>query len=162
MQNTPMNDERPELDRKQVESYFQELIKAIISLSLPAEKQREIHGFGFAGEEMVQEFRNLFLPFKDLYHEHRIVNDGQMPFLETLNTLLEEKAASEPEEFWDQLESAGEWNRIRNMAIESLSALGKGHLTLNITKMSVSVPTKSGRDVTIQQTTTELVEKENR
>ncbi len=156
-----MEERTPQPDKKQTEEYFKELIKAIISLSLPADKQREIHGHGFAGEEMLQGFRSLFLPFRDLYQNYDIVDDGQLPFLDSLHTLLEEKVKMEPEEFWDKLETASEWNRIRNTAIETLSALGKGHLTLKITQMNVSVPSKSGRDITVQQTTTELIEKKN-
>ena len=108
----------------------QNLVTFLLTISLPPEKQKEIHGIGNPGLEMPE-----YVHFDDGYKEdiERIQQDRLLPennIAEIDNFISELRDKSE--EFWLDFESSSEWNSIRNKAFKLYRHLGLGELEIII------------------------------
>lgn len=119
-------------EKEQVQSLFDELVKHLIVLSLPAEYQREYIGLGHTGDELAIDFDNYYTSRKEQYLKEGFINHEQSDLLDKLDSFFEERSGGHHEEFWEDVDSHSDWQKVRMKAKECLAALGKQDYGLKV------------------------------
>lgn len=123
-------------DFERVEFNFDELIKTILILSLPAKKQLEVMGFGNIGDEMAIDFGTYYNDCIDEFLEKNFINKNQKVYLDKINKFLDDRGGNDEYlDFWldkEQLSIHPDWETIRKMAKNALKVLNKYHLGLKV------------------------------
>lgn len=115
--------------------FFQELIKNIITLSSPAEKQIYIIGIGHTGDEMVIDFDTFYSGHKNHYLELGLLTLEQLRSLENFNEFLDEKCVNKSGEFFmsrSELKLNKTWDEIRCEAKKLLILLNKDQMDIEV------------------------------
>jgi hypothetical protein len=118
-----------------IQYHFEELIKTIITLSSPAERQIFIIGIGHTGDEMVIDFDTHYKEHIDHYLSTGLLTLEHANSLKQYDDFLSERCAGQPVEFFlDQLElkTNSIWAEIRIESKKLLKALNKEHLGLEV------------------------------
>jgi len=119
-------------EEKQVQRLFDNLIKHLIVLLLPADYQKEYFGFGHIGDELALEFENYYTLQKEQYLKYGLINQEQKVILDSLNTFFEERSGKEHEEFWEGVKNHSDWEIVRKLAKNSLELLGKAEYGIKV------------------------------
>ena len=142
---------------------FTELIKTLITLSVSAERQKEIIGQGEVCDEMAIDFENHFTNVWQTYPDHDLLTKINLEKLKDLDTFLEERSGNEHPDFWNDalLGVNAEWEIVREKAKNILTLLGAQHLTLEIIRTDKHHPLDNGKQLQTQITETRIVETGN-
>jgi hypothetical protein len=127
---------------------FDELIKTLITLSVPPERQVEICGFGCPGDDMANDFDSYYTHCRKLYLDHGLVETKHVKLLDELDHYLDSRSGAQYAEFWenpDLLSSHPDWEEIRGLAHSCLVSLGKTHLDVEVSHV---IENKTGPDGT--------------
>ncbi len=135
---------------------FNELIKTLIAISLPADKQRQIYGIGLVGDEMVEDFYTYFTLIKDSLIERGFINQSAQTILDQIDNYTDVLSNEKNEDFWDEIEIHEEWEKLRTMAKEALINLEKENLGL---KVNHDNKMDKKDNIIVQRTTIELTDK---
>ena len=135
---------------------FQELIKTLIALSLPAEKQIEIYGIGLAGDEMLEDFHSYYVLIKSSLIERGFVTSDAEQILNQIDSFTDKLSDEKEEDFWDELDIHEEWQELRTMAKNALISIGMDKYGIKV-KHENDVDKKN--NIVTQKTTVELIEK---
>ncbi|MFI2742736.1 hypothetical protein ACG2LH_08355 [Zhouia sp. PK063] len=135
---------------------YHELIKTLIALSLPAEKQREVYGVGLVGDEMLEDFYSYYVLIKNSLIEREFVTYDSEQLLNQIDLFTDKLSEDKDEDFWDELEKYEEWQELRTMAKNALVSLGMDNYGLKV-KHENDVDKKN--NIVVQKTTVKLIEK---
>ncbi|MEO1628710.1 MAG: hypothetical protein AAFV25_26415, partial [Bacteroidota bacterium] len=121
----------PEADN--LPQQFDELIKTLIVMSLPLEKQREFYGLGVIADEMMLDFESHYTLNKDRFAQTEWINEAAKKQLDEIDALTEAWSAEKEEDFWFDMEKhPSDWDVLRQKASRALTLLEKDHLTVDI------------------------------
>ncbi|GGK86942.1 hypothetical protein ACD591_19790 [Rufibacter glacialis] len=120
--------EEEELVRK----LFDELIKHLIVLSLPADYQKEYIGGGDTGDELALDFENYYILQKEQYLKYGLINHEQESQLDSIEAFFDERSGQEHLDFWEGVKTHSDWIKVREWAKECLEALGKQDYGINV------------------------------
>ncbi|MBC3541087.1 hypothetical protein ACFSC6_06670 [Rufibacter sediminis] len=115
-----------------VSKLFDELIKHLIVLSLPADYQKEYIGGGHTGDELALDFENCYVLQKEQYLSQGLINQEQLSLLDTLDDLFYERSGQEHLDFWEGVKTHSDWIQVRELAKGCLTALGKQDYGINV------------------------------
>lgn len=141
---------------------FDELVKTLIVLSAPADRQKEICGYGCPGDDMANDFDEYYTQARNLYVEHDLLTSEQLKVLDELDRYLEGRSGQWNAEFWQEpssLTSHPDWESIRGLANACLVGLGKWHLDLEVSHEIENTLASDGKPLVIQHTHMKLKEK---
>ncbi len=145
-------------EAKELNWYFTEFIKILITLSLPAKEQFEAYGDGSIGKEMAEDLKAYYTDFKDEFLEngqileiHKIKIDKLEDFLNSKN----EEFFNNPEELYTN----ADWKEIRKMAKECLKLLKLEHLGIQTTIVNEPSVDENGEEVMFQIIQTQIIDK---
>ena len=144
-----------------LEWQFDELVKTLIVLSYPADKQIEAMGLGQVADEMALDFENYYSNLYPEYIQRKWITTDQKIALDKLDQFLRKKSGKKNFTFWEnsQLSIHPDWEKIRKMAKEILILLHKDHLTVEVTIKNETIKDENGEELTIQQIITNLINK---
>jgi hypothetical protein len=120
-------------ETQQLIQQFNKLIKTLIALSSPADRQREIYGEAHAGDEMAEDFFSYYTQIKSSLLGKGLIVQGNVEMLDNLDRFLDEKAWEKNCEFWNGLERHADWPKLRELARLGLVSLGKENCKLRVT-----------------------------
>jgi len=138
---------------------FDELLKTLITLSSPAERQIEICGIGCPGDEMANDFDSYYTHCRKLYAEQGLMAPTQFEAMDDLDRYLESRSGQNYSGFWEDtasLFSHPDWEEIRSLARSCLRSLGKSHLDLEVFHETEETQGRNGTTLLIQRTKTGL------
>jgi hypothetical protein len=138
---------------------FSELLKTLITLSSPHEKQVEIMGYGSVADEMATDFETYYSLSYQSYLNYKLLTFEQKQALDGLDKYLEERSGEKNPEFWDdsQLGINPEWEEVRKKAKEILKLLNRDDLAIEFERKE---DVDATGNVVIQATKSRLVNKE--
>lgn len=126
------------MDKEIVQYHYDELIKSLVTLASPAEKQKYIMGYGHVGDGMIIEFESHYnLGMAEYYQNLGIFSDNQLQRLDDYDKFLDEKCDKQELEFFtdfNQLKSNAIWEEIRDETSKLLRFLDKDNLDIEITR----------------------------
>jgi hypothetical protein len=137
---------------------YHELIKTLIALSLPAEKQREVYGIGLVGDEMLEDFYSYYVLIKNSLIEREFVTSESERILNKIDSFTDQLSEEKDEDFWDELEEHEEWEELRTLAKSALISLGMDNYGLKV-KHENDVDKRN--NIVTQKTTIDLIEKDD-
>ena len=141
-------------DRSYVVEKKQDLVETLFGLSLPAQKQWELVGPPFPGEELMVDLYTYYDEMKTDYLHYGILEPEQCHCLDKLVAELEGRQKLEDAEtfFLDpsQLETNEGWDIIRAMAKAALAALGYDSEKMKGVA-EVELTTSGGKEVAIHR-----------
>ncbi len=141
---------------------FEELVKTLLTLSSPAEKQREICGISCPGDDMANDFDSYYTLCKSQYIDRGYLTSLQIEALDKLDKFLEDRSGQQYEEFWcnsTSLDQHKDWETIRELAKNCLDVLGKTDFDIVVEHTFEHDVSNDGKEVTIQHTKTQSVPK---
>ncbi|WDF56448.1 hypothetical protein [Mucilaginibacter sp. KACC 22063] len=120
---------RPQLDDNESVTCwkFDGLLKNLNVLSLPADRQKAIMGYGCIADEMAEDFNTYFTLNRQEYLEKGLLDQQQCDQLDKLDSLLEKYSGDGNTGFWDdqQLDTNKDWQSVREIAKHILIVLRK-------------------------------------
>lgn len=135
---------------------FNELIKTLITISLSADKQRQIIGIGWAGDEMMDDFYTYYTLIRDNLLERGFIKNQAIILLDQLDKFTDQLSKEKHEDFWNEIEAHSEWEQLRGIAKAIL-------LVMNLEELGLKVKHENEVDennaVIAQKTFIELVDK---
>lgn len=138
-----------------------ELIKTLVTLSYPAEKQKEIIGAEAVPDEMAIDFESYFtLAYKE-YLKHNLLTKPAIERLLELDQYFDARSGTKYPAFWNErsLHTLADWAEVRLKAKEILALLGYEDLEIQFDRTEKVEETERGKVVTVQTTHTRLVDK---
>lgn len=115
---------------------FEELIKTLILLGMPAEKQIEYSGDLIPfGDDIVNDFDVYYTHSKNELLENNFLNHKQVEIIDRLDNFFEKKSGEDFIDFWTDnsiLKTDPDWKKIRELAKECLMVLGKNDCGIKI------------------------------
>ncbi|KOR90383.1 hypothetical protein [Paenibacillus solani] len=123
------------MEQEFIQYHFEELIKTIITLSSPADRQIYIIDIGHTGDEMVIDFDTHYKDLLVYYLNTGLLTSEQAKSLKRYDDFLNQKCAGQPVEFFlDRLElkTNNIWEEIRNESKKLLKTLDKEDLVLEV------------------------------
>lgn len=140
------------MDKEIIQYHFDELLKTLIILSSPAEKQKYIMGFGNVGEDMLVDFDSHFNgDMGNHYVETGLLSVNQVKKLEEYDRFIDKKCKGQTTDVFtnfDELKNNSIWEEIRTETDILLKYLTKD-------KMDIEVKRKM--DKNIEWTKTKLI-----
>ncbi|GGA16717.1 hypothetical protein GCM10008018_71440 [Paenibacillus marchantiophytorum] len=126
------------MEKDIVQYHYDELIKSLVTLSSPAEKQKYIMGYGHVGDDMIIEFENHYnLGMADYYFDIGLFTDNQLQKIDDYDKFLDEKSGEQELDFFtdfDQLNSNPIWEEIRVETSKLLRFFDKDNLDIEVTR----------------------------
>jgi len=143
---------------------YGELVKALITLSSDANRQKELIGVGAVADEMAEDLNNYFTESCKQLKENRLLTDDLIIHLQKLDQFLDDRSGDRMHDFWDdsKLESHPDWSIVRQMAKDVLVSMKMDHLDIDFDRTEKYKTTNSGQQLVMQSTRTKLVNKEVR
>lgn len=131
-----------------------ELVKHLVILSIPAEEQKEIMGYGTVTEEMAIDFDCSFAPYSQNYVDKQLLTEEQQRMLELLNTFFDDRTGNGRPGFWDDdcLGSHPDWDKVREMAKDILTEMGYDNLILDLERTIEKTQSNKGEPLVIETT----------
>jgi len=142
------------MNKELIMYHFEEFIKALITLSLPAEKQIHIIGIGHTGDEMVIDFDTFYREHIDYYIKEGLISTKQAVLSEAFDNFLEAQCLNQPPEFFldrKVLKESQVWEDIR---IETKKLL------LELDRADWDIRVHRRVDGNIEHTKTEIIKKD--
>jgi hypothetical protein len=104
---------------------FGELLKTLITLSSPAERQLDIMGAGLASDEMAEDFYRFFSDRQEFLDRGLLAASTLAP-LQHLNDYLDQRSGDHAPDFWDEqnLATHPDWQNVRQQAKAILQDMG--------------------------------------
>lgn len=95
--------------------FYEELIMSIITMSLPAERQKEVIGVGCVGDEILEDFDNFYCMRREIYMDHDIFSEKQLQMLDEFNTYLDKFNGLNEDFYWNiqELKNNPLWEELR-------------------------------------------------
>jgi hypothetical protein len=149
-------------DKKLLKWKFDELIKNLIVISFPANKQIEICGIGHPGDDIANDFDTYFNLSKFEYIKNNLLNDEQILELEKIDNFFNERSGKNNDGFWDNLESNSDWQILRQMAANCLKILKKDNLTITFKIKNKYTKSENGNKILIQNIKIKLINNKKR
>ncbi len=148
-------------ETNQVKWNYWEFLKTLVTLSSPADKQKEIIGFGAVADEMAIDFDSYYTLNFQRYLDHKLLTENQVNKLNSLDIFFNDRSGDKMPEFWDDdlLDSNPEWKKVRKTAQEILAELGYENLTIEIERTRESSKSNKGEPLIIEMTKTRLKNK---
>lgn len=139
--------------------HFDELIKTLITLSSPVDRQFEICGIGNPNSEMVEDFVWHYIDLKDELIIKLILTEPQSSMLDKITFLINKHSGKPDDDFWnpDNLKSHADWIAIRQIAKDSLGLLGKDNLQLIVVTTNKYDKSDKGEKLVIQYQKIDLI-----
>lgn len=102
-------------DGELLKYYYEELIMSLITMSLPAEKQKEMVGYGCIGDEILEDFDNFYCMRRQLYIDCDVFSKRQLQILDEFNKYLEKYNGHDEDFYWDieELKNSPLWEELR-------------------------------------------------
>ena len=149
------------VDTNQVTWNYWEFIKNLVTLSSPADQQREIIGFGAAADEMAIDFESYFTLNSQRYLDHKLLTEDQVTKLNTLDKFFDERSGDKMPEFWDDeiLDSHPDWATVRKISQEILEHMEYGDLEIDIERTTEYSKSNKGESLMMESTKTRLKKK---
>ncbi|HHY72089.1 MAG TPA: hypothetical protein GX497_02450 [Bacillus bacterium] len=126
------------MDKEIIQYHFDELLKTLIILSSPAEKQKDIMGFGNVGEDMLVDFESHFNGvIANHYVETGFLSANEIKKLEEYDRFLDKKCNGQVIEVFtnfDKLKNNSVWEEIRTETFKLLKYISKDNLDIEITR----------------------------
>lgn len=142
------------MDKEIIQYHFDELLKTLIILSSPAEKQKYIMGFGNVGEDMLVDFDSHFNGvMANHYVETGFLSINEVKRLEEYDSFLDKKCNGQTTDVFinfDELKNNLVWKEIRTETFKLLKYLTKDNLDIEVTREI---------DKNIEWTKTKLIKK---
>lgn len=140
---------------------YWEFIKNLVTLSSPADQQREIIGFGAVADEMAIDFESYYILNSQRYLDHELLTENQVTKLNFLDVFFDKRSGDKMPEFWDDeiLDSHPDWATVRKISREILEQLGYGNLEIQIERTTEKSKSNSGESLIIESTKTRLKKK---
>lgn len=122
------------MDDKLLKYFYEELIMSLITMSLPAEKQKEMIGIGCIGDEMLEDFHSFYSLKRELYIENNIFNERQLKILDEFNGFLDKYCGHSENFYWDieELKNNTLWSDLRKKSKEVLSSVFKNKYKIEL------------------------------
>ncbi|WP_059053618.1 hypothetical protein [Paenibacillus senegalimassiliensis] len=142
------------MNKELIMYHFEEFIKALITLSLSAEKQIHIIGIGHTGDEMVIDFDTFYRDHIDSYIKEGLISTKQAVLLEAFDNFLEVQSLNQPPEFFlDRkiLKESQVWEDIRIETKKLLRALNRADWDIRVHRRV---------DGNVEHTKTEIIKKD--
>lgn len=115
---------------------YEEMIKTLILLGMPAEKQIEYSGEMVPfGDDIVNDFDVYYTHSKNKFLEHDLLTNKQVEQLDNLDNFLEKKSGEKFIDFWTDnsiLKTHPDWQKIRELARDCLVILGKNDCGIKV------------------------------
>jgi len=146
-------------EKEQVQKLFDELIKHLVVLSLPAEYQMEYIGLGDKGDELAFGFDNYYTSHKEQYLKEGFIHHEQAVLLDKMDSFFEERSGEHYEDFWEGVDIHSDWEKVRRKAKECIAALGKQDYGLRVRYESEKTYYNDQVQWESHSTKTELVKK---
>lgn len=142
---------------------YWEFVKTLVTLSIPAIKQKEILGYGEVADEMAIDFETYYTLNIEKYKTHQLLNSNHESKLNILDKFLDDRSGNKMPEFWNNnvLDSHPDWEKVREMAKDILSSLNFQNLRIEFERSLKKSTPKEGEPLIIQGTKTLLI-KENK
>ena len=140
---------------------YGEFIKALITLSLSADRQFEIMGAGIVTEDMSEEFDTYYrLEYKQFY-DNNLLNDIAIDKLNQLDNFLDQRSGDKDPDFWDDhtLATNKDWEIVRLQSKEILTLIGMDNLEIEFDRAEKNETTPEGQKLLIQSIKTRLKKK---
>lgn len=140
---------------------FNEFLKTLISMSLPASRQNELYGLGMIGDELAIDFGDYYQEFKNHYLEHELLTKTEVIKLDQISQFLHERSGEKFIDFWSSVEHP-DWAKVRIMAQECLQVMKKEDLDLSIIHNKEEKGKKwkfFGPEIVVQNIKTEITKK---
>jgi len=155
---------KPLTEDNLIKWHFDELLKTLITLSSPADRQAEIMGFGNANSEMVEDFVWHYIETKDDLTTELILIEPQTIVLDNITKLIDKHSGKPEDNFWnpEQLKTHSDWTTIRKIATEVLILLGKDNLQLKIETTNEYDKSDKGEKLIIQRQKIYLINNEKK
>jgi len=135
---------------------FNELIKNLISMSMPLEKQIDFYGLGVTADEMLEDFNSYYSLNKSRFFEKGLINEEIKASLEDIDNLTDKWTSEKDEDFWFEMEKhENDWNILREMAKSTLKKMELDNLTVMVKHEN---ETENGK-IIVQNTKIDLTEK---
>ncbi len=140
---------------------FEELIKNLITLSSPAEKQKYIMGFGAIADEMAEDFDTRYTLAKQQYIDRSWLTNEQIHELDNLDKFMDDRSGNKNPDFWDDdnLQDHPDWQYIRAKSRDILKMLDKDDLDVEIERTTEQGKSDKGKPLVIERTFAKLVKK---
>ncbi len=102
-------------DDELLKYYYEELIMSLITMSLPAEKQREMIGFGCVGDEILEDFDSFYCMRRQVYINHMVFSEKQLQRLDDFHKYLDKFNNQSEDFYWDieELKNNPLWEELR-------------------------------------------------
>ncbi len=102
-------------DDELLKYYYEELIMSLITMSLPAEKQKEMVGIGCFGDEILEEFDNFYCTRRQAYINCEVFDERQLQILDEFNRYLDKFNGHNTDFYWDfeELKNNPLWEELR-------------------------------------------------
>ncbi|TLX51534.1 hypothetical protein CWC31_05155 [Pseudoalteromonas ruthenica] len=139
-----------------VNYHFEETLKLLVILSLPAEKQIEAFGFGNTEEEIAIDYEQHYKENELKFIEHGLITNEQASLLSKIDSFFEVRSNTDNDAFWSGIENHSDWGILRTMASNSLGALGK--INLGVSVKITNEYSKITGGLVIQKIVVDLVE----
>ena len=140
------------MNNEMIQYHFEELIKTLITLASSADRQIEIMGYGFVGDDMLIDFETHY-EHSEFYLNHGLVSENQFKSINEFNDLLDIWLESQSDDFTldpYELHNNKVWEDIRLEAKKLLEILEMDHLDLTFTRKT---------DGNLEWTKTKLINK---
>ena len=103
-------------DEELLKYYYEELIMSLITMSLPAEKQKEMVGIvGCIGDEILEDFDNFYCLRRQVYIDRKVFDERQFQLLDDFNKYLDKYNGHNQDFYWDieELKNNPLWEELR-------------------------------------------------
>jgi len=112
---------------------FNELIKNLISMSMPLEKQVDFYGLGAIADEMFEDFYSYYTLNKSRFFDEELITEEIQNSLDAIDSLTNKWTSEKNEDFWFEMAKyEDEWNILREMATYTLKKMELDNLTAEI------------------------------
>ncbi|MGE5329840.1 MAG: hypothetical protein ACM3UU_12100 [Ignavibacteriales bacterium] len=105
-------------DEELLKYYYEELIMSLITMSLPAEEQKDIIGIGCLGDEMLNDFDDFYRMRRQTYIDNKVFDGRQLKILDEFNEFLDKFNGQNEDFYWDieELKNNPLWAALREEA----------------------------------------------
>ena len=135
---------------------FSELIKNLISMTMPLKQQMNFYGFGATADEMLEDFHSYYTLNKSSFFDNGIINEEVKASLDDIENLTNKWTSEKDQDFWFEMEKhENDWNILRHMATSTLKKMELDHLTVEVKHEN---ETENGQ-IIVQRTKINLIEK---
>src|SRR5687767_13665697 len=112
-------------EQKRVQYLYDELVKGLVVLSLPAQEQLEIHGADSAGTVMAVELDTYYRVQRSVYEQHNLLTPEAGRLLDELDGIFRTHTGPEGAIFRNGVHTHPAWADIRSLAAACLKAMGQ-------------------------------------